>query len=267
MSAALGARSLLSSPVVRLGAGGWIFFVAENAILSENRTALIATLGDDNYHLLYGTFSTAATAAIGYSYYKLKRLSSSGLQAAATLKVPALNRFTSWSLISVGLILASQALPKMQIPVGYSGSESGGASKLQVRCPFDFADQKRDVNQVHGMERISRHTGLWSFGLVGAGTAALQTHPALRVWWYGPALIAWLGGMHSDSRFRRNMGGTLDPWYDNQTSNVPFVAMVSGKQGPPAQAFQGLLNETKLLNALCAVGVATLMVLSRGRVR
>ena len=95
----------------------------------------------------------------------------------------------------------------------------------------------------------------------------MHTHPALKVWWYGPTLIAWLGGAHSDSRFRRGMGGTLDPWYDSQTSNVPFAAMVSGKQGSPSRAFAGLFEETKLLNAGCAVAMASLFVLSRGRVR
>ena len=30
----------------------------------------------------------------------------------------------------------------------------------------------------------------------------------------GPALVAWLGGSHTDSRFRRGMGGTLHPEYE-----------------------------------------------------
>lgn len=42
--------ALLKSKDMQWAAGGWIFFVAENAILSENRTYLIQELGDDNYH-------------------------------------------------------------------------------------------------------------------------------------------------------------------------------------------------------------------------
>ena len=261
MSGALGTKLLFGPPQRRLAIGGWIFFIAENAILSENRTALIEYLGDENYHLLYGTFSTIATASIGYGYYRISGLTSLGT------KVSPLNRLTSWGFMSLGLILASQALPKMQIPFMVGGSEDG--MKVQVRCPFDFADQKHavDTQQIRGMERITRNTGLWSFGLIGAGNAALQTHPALKLWWYGPALVAWLGGAHSDSRFRRGMGGTLDPWYESQTSHIPFAAMVSGKQGSPSEAFSSLVQETKLLNAACAVGFASLWVLSRGRVR
>ena len=252
---------MLGTPQIRLAAAGWVFFVAENALLSENRTALIDYLGDDNYHLFYGTCSTVATATIGFGYYRLAGLSNPGI------KLPLLNRLTSWGFLSLGMVLASQALPKMQIPVAMGGTSEG--MKLQVRCPFDFTDRKEsaDARQVKGVERISRHPGLWSFGMIGAGNAALQTHPALRLWWYGPALVAWLGGAHSDSRFRRGMGGTLDPWYDSQTSNIPFAAMLSGKQGAPGQAFADLIQETKLLNAFCAVGVASLWVLSRGRAR
>lgn len=261
MSTTLALKSLLGSTQTRLAAAGWVFFVAENAILSENRTALIAHLGDDNYHLLYGSFSTAATASIGYTYYKLKRLP----VGRTIISTP--NQVTAWAFLSLGLILASQALPKMQIPVTMSAASNG--TKMQVRCPFDFSDQKAavDSHQLRGMERITRHPGLWSFGLIGAGNAALQSHPALKLWWYGPAFVAWLGGSHSDSRFRRGMGGTLDPWYDSQTSNFPFVAMISGKQGRPSDAFAKLTQETKLMNAACAVAAASLFVISRGRLR
>jgi uncharacterized membrane protein len=258
----------LKSPQLKLAAGGWIFFVAENALLSENRTVLIEHLGDENYHLLYGTCSTAATAAIGYGYFKIQRLVSKNPSGA--MLVSPIHRLVSWGFLSVGLILASQALPKMQIPFMIGGtSDGGGGQKLQVRCPFDFTDQKNalESRQIRGMERVTRHAGLWSFGLLGLGCAAVQTQPALQVWWTGPALVAWLGGMHSDSRFRRGMGGTLDPWYDSQTSNFPFAAMLSGKQGAPGRALASVVDETKLLNAACAVGAATLWVLSRGRVR
>lgn len=270
MSVFVAGRSIYGSPQVRLAAGGWIFFVAENAILSENRTALIDYMGHENYHLVYGAVSTAATASIGYAYYKISR----GGGGITGIRSSPLNRLTSFGFLSVGLILASQALPKMQIPFMVSYSPSGSSSSglnVQARCPFDFADQERTVDassyQLFGMERVTRHPGLWSLALVGAGNALLHSHPALRVWWYGPSLVAWLGGAHSDSRFRRGMGGALDPWYESQTSNLPFAAMVSGKQGAPSKSFCNLLEETKLFNACCAIAVASMWILSRGRAR
>lgn len=261
MSVALSAKAFLASPQIRLASGGWILFVGENFVLSENRNYLRANLGDENYHVLYGTFSTVAMGSIGYGYYKLRNLPS------GTMRVAPLNLLTSWAFLSVGLILASQALPKMQVPLAVSRSPDG--VKVQVCCPFDFSDQKNavDAHQLRGMERVSRHVGLWSLALIGAGNAAVQTHPAMMIWWCGPSLVAWLGGMHSDSRFRRGMGGTLDPWYDSQTSNVPFFAMLTGKQGSPSHTFSSLIKETKVLNAACAVGFASLFVISRGKVR
>lgn len=71
--------------------------------------------------------------------------------------------------------------------------------------------------------------------------------------------------MHTYSRFRWGMGGSLDPYYESQTSNLPFVAMIMGKQG--SSTFGELMKETKPLNAAIATAIATLCVVSRGRVR
>lgn len=256
--------ALLKSKDVKWAAGGWIFFVAENAILSENRTYLISELGDDNYHLVYGTLSTIATASIGYSFYRLRSL---GIPASA-YKVPrspvALG--ASWVLLTVGLNLATQALPKFQIPVGLSSSESG-SSKLQVRCPFDFKEPTRSDDALHGLERVTRHPGLWSLGLTGLGHGILVAPAALplKLWFTGPALVAWLGGAHTDSRFRRNLGGSLSPAHDGVTSNIPFVAMVTGQQGNILESLKKLGDELKPLNAGLATAASTIWVVLQAR--
>ena len=36
----------------------------------------------------------------------------------------------------------------------------------------------------------------------------------------GPAFVAWLGGSHTDSRFRRGMGGKLHPEYDVSSKGI-----------------------------------------------
>lgn len=87
----------------------------------------------------------------------------------------------SWTCMSLGLIMASQALPKMQIPFMIAQTtpcSSSSSYKLQVRCPFDFSDKDTiDVEQVRGLERISQHPGLLSLGLVGMGNAFLHSLP------------------------------------------------------------------------------------------
>ena len=105
-------------------------------------------------------------------------------------------------------------------------------------------------------------------GLTGLGQAVLL-HPAavpLKVWWTGPALVAWLGGSHTDSRFRRGMGGTLDPGHDAQTSNIPFAAMMTGQQGNVAQSFTKLVTEElKPLNVVIATAASTAWVVLQAR--
>jgi hypothetical protein len=332
-------RQVVQSKELKWAIGGWTFFIAENALLSENRTYLIEqVLGDENYHLVYGTLSTAATASIGYAYYHLTQknatlvhyFQNNRMPSKLPPSLPVANLLVSWTCLAVGLVLASQTLPKMQIPIRFTSSSSTAAAtttqnsssptsligpspppppqqqrqqqpppgswKLSVQCPFDFSDKYKDnggsnnSTMVTGVDRVSRHVGLWSLGLLSASQAALiipstaatvaasattaTSSPAmlfaalwsLRLWWCGPIAVAWLGGMHTDSRFRRGLGGTLDPIIDSQTSNLPFLAMMTGKQGSPYYAFANLVgSELKPLSAVMATAVATVWILSKGR--
>lgn len=260
-------------PAIRWAAGGWSFFIAENALLSENRTWLIEQLGDERYHLVYGTLSTVATASIGYAYYSIRNTS---MPPALTIwtKPPAMLSLPvvgGWICLSLGAVMASQAAPKMQIPVALvdtaattsSSSSSITSKSLQVRCPFDFSDKKHtaDSSNVQGLERITRHPGLWSLGFWGLGQACLAASWPQRIWWCGPATVAWLGGWHTDSRFRRGMGGSLSPHYECQTSNIPFMALASGKQG--SGSWRELAQDIKPLNAMVAVTGSSLWVLRK----
>jgi hypothetical protein len=81
----------------------------------------------------------------------------------------------------------------------------------------------------------------------------------------GPTAVAWMGGSHNDSRFRRGIQGTLDPGYSSQTSNVPFGAMLTGREGNVSQAFGKLITEEiKPLNAAMATAAATLWIVGKG---
>jgi len=287
-AAAAAASSSSSAAALKWAAGGWTFFIVENVVLSENRSWLIDQLGDDGYHGVYGTLSTLAMTSVGYAYFKkLPSLSPPNFQVTP----PRMG--LSAICTSMGLIMASQAFPKLQIPVEYTTASSlnttnasasasvgplptnttttstGGSWK--VRCPFDFTDSKMqqdgyDNADVWGLERISRHPGLWSFAFLTAGQAALATSVGYQVWWTMPSLVALVGGSHTDSRYRRNLGGTMDPTYDEQTSNIPFLALFMGKQGNPFQVLSNFITkELKPLNAILATMVATTFVLGRGK--
>jgi len=245
--------SLLTQRSMRWAAGGWSFFLAENILLSENRTWLIQELGDNRYHLVYGTLSTIATVSIGYAYYAIRK-ASPGIRSRPSLS----GAVVGWTLTSLGLVLASQVGPKLQVPVAVSDGS------LHVKCPFDFSESKTATEStVRGLDRISRHPGLWSLGLVGLGQTCLAPSLPARVWWMGPAAVAAFGGAHTDSRFRRGMGGSLDPIYESQTSNLPFLAMISGRQG--RDCWQQAWDELKPWNAAIAVGISSLWVLRNVR--
>ena len=129
----------------------------------------------------------------------------------------------------------------------------------------DFTDNKDTNSPVHGLERITRHPGLWSFGIMGLGNALLVPSLPQKLWLAMPSLVALINGAHIDSRFRRGMGGELSKEYDDATSNVPFLALFSGAQGNVLTVIQDFSKEVKPLNALIAVGVSGLWVLRKGR--
>lgn len=278
--AILSVSSSSAASLLRWSIGGWIFFIVENAVLSENRDILIQGMGgqqqESNYRTLYGTISTIATISILYSYRKIQLASAvmpaSLMRTNPTDQAISVGRVVqSWLIGSTGWIMASQALPKMQIPIELVQSPETGRRSVQLACPFDFsADKQRRADDddgasstsytPHGVERVTRHAALWSLALVTAGPAVLQSSWPATLWWLGPTAVAWLGGMHQDSRYRRNMGGNLDPFVESQTSALPFVALLTGKQGNTLQAASQLVQEEmKWSNAGLALGVATIL--------
>jgi len=293
-----------SNKDIKWAIGGWCFFVAENLVLSENRTYLIDQFGDERYHMVYGTFSTIASASIGYSYVRLRRHYKNTVKQAMKLtpKHPSMI-MASWLVLTVGMNMIAQTAPKFQIPFEFASPSSPSLSlqqqqqneiqkvdnnigsvssnkkpksswQMQVRCPFDFTDKRqsdssKEDSSIYGLERVTRHPGLWSFSFLSLGHAMLIPSATpfailpLQLWWAGPSLIALLGGAHTDSRYRRNMGGSLHPKYDRQTSNIPFAAMFTGRQGNVFTSMRELLSDCdKPLNAMLATTISTVYVMS-----
>jgi len=153
------------------------------------------------------------------------------------------------------------------------------SKKWKVRCPFDFTDTRsattwRNDNidgdhiiPIVGIDRISRHPGLWSMGLVGLGQACLNPSMAHRAWLSMPIVVAAIGGWHTDSRYRRGLGGNLNPQLDQQTSNVPFAAALFQQNGNVVENFKTIYSECKGINLGLAVSAAAMIVLRKGKGR
>jgi len=257
---------LSPSAAMRWAVGGWSFFITENVVLSENRTSIIDSLGEQRYHLLYGALSTAACVSIAVGFRRIA--GAAPLQWAAGQPPPPSRLALGGALQAIGFAGLAQSLPKLQIPftsrgrVGAAPEPSSSTSGAwSVRCPFDFSKHEG----LYGVQRISRHASLWSFAAVCLGFAVITPSLPQAVCLAMPTAMALIGGAHHDSRQRRGMGGHLPAELDAATSHIPGVALLSGAQGDVGSALRILSDEVKWINAGLGVAVAFLFVLRHSR--
>ena len=129
--------SLLASKAVRWCGGGWCFFIAENAVMSENRAAVIDAVGEKGYRGCYGALSTASLASIAYGYVRHgpgPRLAAgppSAVRLAAGLGCHAL-----------GFAAAANVAPKLRSPL-----DPGFLSS----CPLDLEHERAALGRVIGV--------------------------------------------------------------------------------------------------------------------
>ena len=121
--------------------------------------------------------------------------------------------------------------------------ENSPSRRLVLKCPFDFSDSKQsgkhhpesagiddeDEEFYTGVHRISRHPGLWGLGLFGLGSAVVTPFAAEIVFFSMPSVFALIGGAHQDHRHRQGSGGFLSSKDDARTSNIPFLALITGE--------------------------------------
>ena len=266
-------------------------FLMENIILSENREWLCTTYGEDQYHMGYNFLSTSACLSILYGFLKHKgtgrtwsnfakgsaplplKMSSILLQAfglacfaqlAPALQIPIALETNDDSSSNNAPPPATAAVQSDVGPSRRPGNtptpttttnaaaSTTPKSTFKARCPMDFkarADLGPDA--VYGIERITRHHNLWALASLGVGTAIVTPFIVESLFFGGPLLLATFGTAHQDSRFKRGMGGSLSVEKEKKTSNLPFAALLVGKQD-----WRKLFDEVKWING----GVASLLV-------
>ena len=237
------ASSSAASKCVKWILAGWTGFVCENLVLSENRTYIIDHIGDARYHTMYNTLSTIACGSVAFGYMRYgpgRILNNTGIVRSAVA-------LTTASLGAIGL---SQLLPTFQIPIGGNGS---------MRCPFDFHSGKNTPDD-GGLVRVTRHPMLYSLGMFGLGVGLMSPYAGRLALFSGPLLVALVGTHHQDYRYRRGIGGSLTVERDARTSNIPFYALLTGRQ-----QWGKLVEEIKLPNCGVAMSIVALLFLSRTR--
>lgn len=262
-----------SHPGVRWIAGGWAAFITENLVLSHNRDYLVNNFSEARYVQAYNALSSASCAAIAYGYFRHGRGRGPRLWSAPSLPL----RVGAFVFQTTGLLIMSQVFPALQIPVQIGGTLSPSVEKtslpadqasagikpsVRALCPVDFKFDKthRSEDGVWGMQRVSRHPALWAFGLAGFGTALGTPFATEFVMFATPLLFAAIGSSHQDYRFRRGSGGRLTPEMEAKTSNVPFLAILQGRQ-----SISAVWSETKMLNASLGLLLGVGLAVSRAR--
>jgi len=244
---------------VRCVLGGWTVFTLENLILSENRTLIKRSWGGGTggtaYQSLYSLLSGLSLGATAVAYWRYARF-------GVTFKAPNMGHraaalvFRTAGLLTLGQILppinffAAPAAVGLYTPPDDLPEDARGA----LFCPFDFNAYK-DRGEVFGITRLTRRPELCGLAAVGIGGALLSTSATgLCFFGLGPVTSFILLGLHGDRTQR--FSGDLSPEKEAQTSLVPFVAMLDGRQ-----PWQSLQAEMEYNNLTAAIILATLAAL------
>lgn len=82
---------------------------------------------------------------------------------------------------------------------------------------------------VKGMLRITRHPFLWGVAIWALGHLVVNGEPASLVLFGSMLVLALFGTASIDAKRRRALGAVYDT-FTGQTSNVPFAAILAGRQ-------------------------------------
>lgn len=195
---------------VQIVSGGWAFFIAENLILSHNRSEIIDRFGEPVYHGFYNTLSSCACLSIAYGYFKHGRRQGPLIfKSIKTVQSPAM-RLASLSFSCLGFVGLAQVLPSVRNPMEMLNALSQGQRSGKSLCPMDFESDKAALEKAKngptGVSRVTRHGSLWSFALLSFGCGALRTMFAAEFALFtGPLFVVGVLGWHKDYRYRNGI--------------------------------------------------------------
>lgn len=179
------------------------FFAGIHLLISGTRLrdGLVARLGPKAYTAGFSLASALGLAALIYSY--------------GEARVPQVTALLGLRPLASTLMLVAIIL--IVLGIGSRGPTAvGGESKL------DRADA------VRGIHRITRHPMLWGI-MLWALTHMLFNPQSEHLVFFGAFLLtAAVGTVSIDAKRRRKLG---EPWarYEQQTSNLPFLAIAQGR--------------------------------------
>lgn len=197
-------------------------FAAIHLLVSGTRLrdVLVLRLGERAYQGLFSLVSAAVLAWLIVAYSKVREPQVTALFEYRPLAAALM--FIAFSFIVLGLLARSPTIV-------------GGEKVLE------------QDDSARGIHRITRHPFLWGVALWAAVHMAFN--PSLpHVMFFGTFLLVALAGTVSIDQKRARRFGSLWERYAGRTSNVPFAAIIAGRN----QMIWRELGIPKLLAALAA---------------
>lgn len=187
---------------------GWLAFGGTHTVLSHPpvRDRLVARLGDRGFLGVYSLVAFATFVPLCWSFFANRIATPVPLPLLAT--IPGIAWLTMVLMFfALCLILLGFSSPN---PVStLMGPAAGNAGAV-------------------GALRITRHPAFMGVALAGLAHCLVNPAPIDRAFFGGMAIYAVAGCAHQDWRRRRAGGAELAPFFA-QTSFLPFVAIVSGR--------------------------------------
>ena len=204
-----------------------LFFVLLHLVVSGTRVrdALTGRLGQGPYMGLFALTSVAGLVWLGFAFAQAR---------GEPLNAP------YWTVgdASRHVQLVLQLLATLLIVPGLATPNPTSVRQEGVL-------ERPDA--VKGMLRITRHPFLWGVAIWALGHLVVNGEPASLVLFGSMLVLALFGTASIDAKRRRALGPVYDTFVA-QTSNVPFAAILAGRQ-------KLNLGEIGLVRILAAVAV------------
>jgi uncharacterized membrane protein len=182
------------------------FFLAIHLLVSGTRVrdALTGRIGQGPYMGLFSLASIAGLVWFGFAF----------ADARGQLAYWDITPLTRQIQLGLQLLAMLLIVPGLTTPNPTSVRQEGALDRADV---------------VKGMLRITRHPFLWGVAIWAFGHLLVNGDPASLVLFGALLALALLGTASIDAKRRRALGPKWDA-FAAQTSNIPFAAIVQGRQ-------------------------------------
>lgn len=208
------------------------FFVLIHLLISGTRVrdGLIARIGQGPYMGLFVVLSIIGLVWLGFAFGEARTS-------------PANAPYWSVGDASRHIQMALQLVAVLLIVIG-----------LATRNPTSVRQESAIERPVRGILRVTRHPFLWGVALWALGHLVVNGDRASLILFGSLLVLAVTGTASIDAKRKRALGEAWDG-FAAQTSNVPFAAIVAGRQ-------RLMLGEIGVWRILAAVAVYLALILA-----